>query len=238
MNSYFDFKRFRIRHDRCAMKVGTDAVLLGSWAGVEGARRILDIGCGSGIIALMVAQRAPEAKILGIDIEKEAVAQAQENGQASPFSDRVSFTCVDVREFRDKDKFDVILCNPPFYTEDTLPPDEKRSTARNAHALSFEELIRKARKLLREGGVFHVIIPTKAEETFSEMCSREGFFPQRICHVRTTASKPFKRTLCSYSTIQPLFIDMEELVLMENGCRSKDFEQLTSDFYLDRPLPS
>lgn len=238
MNSYFDFKRFRICHDRCAMKVSTDAVLLGSWARVEGARKILDIGCGSGIIALMAAQRVQEAMVVGIDIEEEAAIQAQENGQASPFSDRVSFKCVDVRDFCDEDKFDAILCNPPFYTEDTMPPDEKRSTARNTHSLSFEELVGQVGRLIRDGGVFHVIIPTKAEEAFTGICSREGLFPFRICHVKSTASKPFKRTLCSYSTIQPLTIEKEELVLMENGCRSKAFEQLTSDFYLDRPLPS
>ena len=149
-NDVFRFKQFSIHHDRCAMKVGTDGVLLGAWGSVEG-KQILDIGTGTGLIALMAAQRNPEAEVLGIDIDPEAVLQAKENIAESPFSSRVR--CI-LCDFRDADfssantSFDAILCNPPFFTEDTLPDDVGRALARNNKSLPFDRLIPKAASLL------------------------------------------------------------------------------------------
>lgn len=122
---YFDFRRFRIRHDRCAMKVGTDAVLLGAWADVTKAKNILDIGCGSGLITIMAAQRNPTATLTGIEIEANAAGQAQENSEASPYADRIEIICSDIRHYQPARRFDCILSNPPFlkksYSRPTRP---------------------------------------------------------------------------------------------------------------------
>ena len=254
-NPYFDFKQFRICHDRCAMKVGTDAVLLGAWARVEGCRRLLDVGCGSGVIALMVAQRVPDAEVYGVDIDTSAVEQAQQNAEASPFAGRAHFELYDVKNYRADDAFDAILCNPPFYTEDTLPPDAQRATARNNHSLPFDELIASVCRLLRWGGCFHVVLPSCAEPSFTDACLHHSLYLKRLCRVRTTIKKAPKRVLCTYMlrgvqveesssceasslacpsalTNAEYSIDFEELVLMENGERSNAYIRLTSDFYL------
>ncbi len=237
-NIYFDFKHFRIYHDRCAMKVGTDAVLLGAWAGVEGAHRALDVGCGSGVISLMVAQRAEQVEVRGIDIDAEAVDQARENAEASLFADRVSFCCEDVRKYDSDRKYDCILCNPPFYTEDTLPPDSLRCVARNTSSLPFSDLILNVKRLLAEHGQFHVILPTVAEPQFTALCAKSGLCLKRQCKVKTTIRKSPKRTLCTYSNDICQEAQFEELVLMENGQRTTAFSQLTNDFYLDVPQSS
>ena len=130
-NDIFRFKQFSVRHDRCAMKVGTDGVLLGAWGSVEG-KRILDIGTGTGLIALMAAQRNPEADVLGIDIDESAVAQASGNVAKSPFNRRIECILQDVLTFEPEAPFDAILCNPPFFTEDTLPDDKGRALARKS----------------------------------------------------------------------------------------------------------
>ncbi len=234
----FDFKRFRIWHDRCAMKVNTDAVLLATWAEVDGVQKVLDVGCGCGIIGLIVAQRAPLARVTGMDIDPEAAAQAMANALQSPFADRVMFSCCDVRDYDETDTFDCIFCNPPFYTEDTLPPDAQRSLARNASRLPFAELVSKVERLLSPGGRFHVVLPKTAEPGFTQLCLIQGLYPERQCQVRTTSRKAPKRTLCTYlkGTVQKF--EAEEFVLMENGMRSEAYQRLTADFYLDDPQSS
>lgn len=112
--SYFEFKKFRIYHDRCAMKVGTDGVLLGSWAKVDTSQRILDIGCGSGVVALMAAQRSESAQVVGVELDAQAAKQAAENCSASPFAHRLCVICADIADYNDENKFDCILSNPPF----------------------------------------------------------------------------------------------------------------------------
>lgn len=220
------------------MKVGTDAVLLGAWAGVEQCRRVLDLGCGSGVIALMVAQRAPEAQVTGIDIDEAAVGQAEENGAASPFAQRVSFLTCDVRNFQDEEGFDAIVCNPPFYTEDTLPPDSLRAVARHSHDLTFAQLLHHAVRLLRPDGNLHVVLPAGAEPQFSQLCLAEGLYPARLCTIKTTPRKSPKRVLCTYSKVLSQQVVFEQLILMENGARSEEYQRLTADFYLDFPRPS
>lgn len=220
------------------MKVGTDGVLLGAWAGIEGAGRILDIGSGSGMIALMAAQRAPQAEVLGVDIDPDAVGQSNENAACSIFAGRVRFVEQDVREFYDESGFDHILCNPPFYTEDTQSPDEQRKTARNSSVLPFGELIGSVERLLRPEGRFHVVLPTDAEPAFTNLCMLSGLYQERLCRVRTTQKKAPKRILGTYSYKSSFQTEFEELVLMENGCRSKGYQELTADFYLDFPQSS
>ena len=231
-NSFFQFKQFSIRHDRCAMKVGTDGVLLGAWGCVEG-HRILDIGTGTGLIALMVAQRNPKAHVLGLDINEEAVLQARENVVESPFRNRVSCILQDVLTFQSETPFDAILCNPPFFTEDTLPDDKGRALARNNKSLPFSELVPKVAALLSDEGTFSVIIPSLLMQEFVGLCLVSGLHLSRRCFVRTKASKPPRRALLTFSTYNTQQSQYEELCLTcPDGSRSQEYIELTKDFYI------
>ena len=231
-NDFFRFKSFTVHHDRCAMKVGTDGVLLGAWGCVDG-QSILDIGTGTGLIALMAAQRNPEAKVLGIDIDEDAVQQARENIAESPFNERVKCELQDVMLFSPAERFDAILCNPPFFTEDTLPEDKGRAMARNNKSMPFAELIPKVASLLKEEGSFSVIIPSQLATDFISLCLAEGLHLQRRCQVRTTAKKPIRRTLMTFSKRQGEKCDEQVICLnAANGSRSQEYMALTKDFYL------
>ncbi len=219
------------------MKVGTDGVLLGAWGCVEG-KGILDIGTGTGLIALMAAQRNPEAEVLGIDIDEAAILQARENVAESPFSNRVSCLLCDLMAFQiDNGKcFDAILCNPPFFTEDTLPDNKSRALARNNKSLPFELLIPKVASLLANDGTFSLIIPSQLATELVGLCLNEGLHLVRRCQIRTTMKKPPRRTLMIFSfECNPQTADcrQDELVLMaEDGTRSQAYQELTKDFYL------
>ena len=219
------------------MKVGTDGVLLGAWGCVEG-KRILDIGTGTGLIALMAAQRNPEAEVLGIDIDEAAILQARENVAESPFSDRVSCLLCDLMAFQidNSSCFDAILCNPPFFTEDTLPDNKSRALARNNKSLPFELLIPKVASLLANDGTFSLIIPSQLAIELVGLCLNEGLHLVRRCQIRTTMKKPPRRTLMIFSfECNPQTADLrqDELVLMtDDGTRSQAYQELTKDFYL------
>lgn len=228
----FRFKHFSICHDRCAMKVGTDGVLLGAWGCVEG-KHILDVGTGSGLIALMAAQRNRDAMVLGIDIDKQAVLQAQENVAASPFADSVSCTLQDVASFVPEILYDAILCNPPFFTEDTLPDDAGRAMARNSKSLPFPLLIKKVSSMLNDNGKFSVIIPVSHMQEFVGMCLTEGLYLNRRCIVRTKANKPPRRVLLTFCPNNVQNVQHQELCLVaDDGSRSMAYQILTEAFYL------
>lgn len=231
-NSFFRFKRFCIHHDRCAMKVGTDGVLLGAWGCVDG-KNILDIGTGTGLIALMAAQRNPEASVLGIDIDKEAILQAKENIAESPFSDRVNCALQDVISFCPAITYDSILCNPPFFTEETLPDDIGRALARNSRSLPFSQLIKKVTLLLNNEGRFSVIIPSSHMQEFIGLCLAEMLYLNRRCVVRTKLSKPPRRVLLTFTKEQAIKVDEQEICIMsDDGNRSMAYKELTESFYL------
>lgn len=230
-NDIFRFKQFSVRHDRCAMKVGTDGVLLGAWGSVEG-KRILDIGTGTGLIALMAAQRNPEADVLGIDIDESAVAQARENVAESPFNRRIERILQDVLTFEPEAPFDAILCNPPFFTEDTLPDNRSRALARNNKCLPFPRLIKKVAVLLAENGTFSLIVPSGLAQEIVGLCMENGLHLIRRCQIHTTARKPPRRTLLEFSR-QNRSCEMQTLCLVaDDGTRSQQYQELTKDFYL------
>lgn len=243
----FRFRQFVVWHDRCAHRVGTDGVLLGAWASLEGRRRILDIGTGSGLIALMAAQRNPQARVVALEIDESAVGQARENVAQSPFAGRIEVVQADVRDFvpalPDKsdgaspsvaeNAFDCILCNPPFFTEDTLPDNSSRALARNAAMLSFDELLQAAQRLLSEDGEFHVILPSAEVKSFVDKAFMNGLHVIRHCRVRTVPTKPPRRSLLSLSRAGSIDYAASELVLQNSdGSRSADYSRLTKDFYL------
>jgi len=230
---YFDFKQFRICHDRCTMKVGTDGVLLGAWAEVAEAHRILDIGTGSGLIALMAAQRS-HAEVTGVELHASSAWQAAENAAASPFGKRVSIICTDIRDFAPPALFDCILSNPPFYEETLLPPDPARACARHTQGLSFDQLINHARRLLAAGGLFQVIIPHSARTRFVGLCALHGFSLLRATEVVTSPRKQPKRILLRFvhdpAPTQPY---TDRLILTgPDRKRSPQYVELTRDFYL------
>lgn len=234
-SAYFDFKKFRVHHDKCAMKVGTDGVLLGAWAQAANARTILDIGTGCGLIALMMAQRFENAQITAIEIDQEAALQAQNNFDNSPFCGRIKSFCVDLRKFpTPPQRFDCVVSNPPFFTESLLPPSERRSLARNTDGLPFECLIDEAKRLMAPHATFHVIIPYQAAHTFLSLCAERSLSLLERLDIQTNLNKPPKRSLLrlinNVTATVPLY---KTIPLMgEDHQRSLEYQHLTRDFYL------
>lgn len=230
----FRFKQFEIWHDRCAQKVGTDGVLLGAWADLKQSKHILDVGTGSGLIALMAAQRASEAEVVGIEIDPDAARQANENAQRSPFSERITITQSDVRDFHSPLAFDCILSNPPFFTEETRPPVSERAIARNTATLTFVELIAAVGRLLADEGCFHVVLPSSAVRGFVALCLDCNLRLERQCLVSTVAGKAPKRSLLTFvSGIPSSPLLVEQLVLQTpDGRRTEAYQRLASSFYL------
>ena len=235
-NNYFHFKQFTIHHDRCAMKVGTDGVLLGAWAPLPHEGTVLDIGTGSALIALMIAQREPLLHVTGIDIDEDAVLQARENVEASPFADRVDVRLCSLQHFSSDEHnaahFDAIVCNPPFFVDSLLPPDLQRSQARHTTSLPFDELAATAGRLLRPGGRFSVILPTDSLDDFRRLCFAHELYISVCCYVHTTSRKPPKRVIACFLKGTPEEVSVTDLILMENGQRSAAYSHLTRDFYL------
>lgn len=230
----FRFKQFEIWHDRCAQKVGTDGVLLGAWADLKQSKHILDVGTGSGLIALMAAQRASEAEVVGIEIDPDAARQASENAQRSPFSERITITQSDVRDFHSPLAFDCILSNPPFFTEETRPPVSERAIARNTATLTFVELIAAVGRLLAADGRFHVVLPSSAVAGFVALCLERNLRLERQCLVSTVAGKAPKRSLLTFMSGMPSSPPLvEQLVLQTpDGRRTEAYQRLASSFYL------
>ena len=178
-NDYFQFRQFTIRQNRCAMKVGTDGTLLGAWS--RGGQTLLDIGTGTGLIALMMAQRFPEARVIGIDIDPEAVGQARENVAASHFGNvEVLETGVQAYEHL---PFDVIVCNPPYFEASLECPDAQRTQARHTASLSYRDLMASAWRLLADDGEFSVVIPFDCKARLESEAALAGFFKSRECAV-------------------------------------------------------
>lgn len=229
----FHFKQFTVNHEACAMKVGTDSVLLGAWADCEKAHRILDVGTGSGILALMAAQRNPYAEIVGIDIDPSAVQQANANAALSPWNGRIHMEQADIRSWVHPSYFDCILCNPPFYHNGLLSPDALRNQARQTASLSFEDLIKGCAALLTDNGTFHVIIPSENCDFFCQLCWERNLHLQRKVWVHTKENKQSKRVLLSFSKKKCPYPMGERLILKNKDNEvSEDYRKLTGDFYL------
>lgn len=218
----FSFKQFTIEQELCAMKVGTDGVLLGAWA--HGGSRILDIGTGTGVVALMMAQRFPEARVTAVDIEEGAVLQAQQNVAASPFADRLRVLQERVQDH--EGIYDAVVCNPPFFVDALLAPDKQRSVARHAVTLPYSELMQAAWRLMADDGELSVIVPFDYRRRMEDEATFVGFFPSRMCAVSTTERKPAKRYLLSFRK-HPCPCEQQQLTI-----GSEAYRQLTQDFYL------
>lgn len=217
------------------MKVGTDGTLLGAWAQAPSDPcRILDIGTGTGLIALMLAQRYPYASVVGIDIESSAVAQAKENVRTSPFLDRVNIYEADIRHFTDNKSFDAIVCNPPFFANDLVSPDKLRAVARHTITMGYQDLIHAAYNLLSEKGCFSVVLPTSNCSDFESEAIIAGFSVSRICYIKTKADNPPKRCLIELKkTFVKETVRVIEVLIHSSGLKTEWYYQLTRDFYLE-----
>lgn len=235
MSEPFRFKEFTVNQDRCAMKIGTDGVLLGAWVSVENnPSSILDIGAGTGLIALMLAQRSNANTIDAIEIDADAYEQCVDNFEASPWGDRLFCYHAGLDEMVDEieEKYDLIVSNPPFYREDVSSGNSSRDTARQNSSLPFDELVTSISKLLSPAGIFSVVIPFKEERKFLELAHDYRLYPRRILHVKGSSTSETKRSLLEFSftkvnpTIKELYIEIKrhEYTL--------EYIALTNAFYL------
>jgi len=226
----FCFQQFEVFHDRCAMKVGTDGVLLGAWIEPRQARRILDVGTGSGLIALILAQRCT-AEIVGVEFDAAAAAQAADNVRNSPWPDRIQIVQEDFRTFTN-DVFDLIVSNPPYFQKALRAPTEKRNQARHDVALSFNELITNAQRALATEGRLAVILPNAAASKFEELCWESKLYLSRCCEVSTIEGQVPKRVLLEFTGNRCETIRTTLAVGVKGNVRSKAYSALTSDLYL------
>ena len=229
----FRFKQFTVHHDRCAMKVGTDAVLLGAWTRVAGAKMILDIGTGSGILSLMLAQRTHSStRIDAVEIEQSDFLQATENARNSPWPEKINVHHTSIQSYQTETQFDLIICNPPFFVNGLLPPSPSRKKARHAGSLSNRELLVAVKRLLSRAGTFSVILPTAEGVQFQYVAEEFGLYASRLLAFFPRKQNPQERCLMEFTFKQRSTLT-EKLILHEQGNQwSKEYKILTRDFYL------
>jgi len=236
----FTFKQFSVNQDRCAMKIGTDGVLLGAWTPlINDPYNVLDIGAGTGILSLMLAQRSNAAPnnvgiIDAIEIDEDAYEQCVENFEASPWGDKLFCFHAGLDEFVDEpeDEYDLIISNPPFYTDEYKSDNASRDLARFEDALPFEELIEAAALLLSDNGIFSVIIPYKEEERFVAMCKELDLFPLKITRVKGTPTSEIKRSLLAFCRMEQIPLIDELVIEISRHNYTPEYIELTKDFYL------
>jgi tRNA1Val (adenine37-N6)-methyltransferase len=232
-NDFFRFKQFAVRQDKTAMKVGIDSVLLGSWVAVNGVEKnVLDIGAGTGLLALMMAQRIPEANVVACEIDELACEQSRENIASSAWRDRISVVNADIRTFTfDADGFDLIICNPPYFEKSLKSHDVQRNFARHNDSLSLPDLIGCVHRLLHNDGRFALIVPEKQAATVVELAAACSLFPARRLNVMSTVTKPVNRVVMELSRIsQPL--QETSLTVRTDNHYSDEYKSITKEFYL------
>ncbi len=232
----FQFKQFSVHQEQSAMKIGTDGVLLGAWTPIDNnPKSILDIGTGTGIIALMLAQRSNAEQIDALEIDEKAYEQATDNFENSVWSDRLFCFHASLDEFIDEpeQEYDLIVCNPPFYSEDYKTSDAQRNIARFQDAMPFEDLVEAADLLLSENGIFAVIIPYKEEQNFIDLCAEMELFPIKITRVKGSPTTPIVRSLLAFRRFEMSVLTFDELVIEINRHEyTNEYIELTKDFYL------
>ena len=235
MNKPFKFKQFNIQQDRCAMKIGTDGVLLGAWTSLKkNPATILDIGAGTGLIALMLAQRSGAETIDALEIDEDAYEQCVENFETSEWGDRLFCYHAGLDEFMGEieDKYDLIVSNPPFYTEEVSSGNSSRDIARQNQSLPFDELLAGVSILLAQTGVFSSIIPFKEEIQFIELAAKIGLHPNRITRVKGHPTSEIKRSLLEFSFHESELLADELIIEIERHQYTKEYIKLTKTFYL------
>lgn len=231
-NSYFQFKQFRINQEKAAMKVGIDGVLLGAWANLNGATRVLDVGAGTGLLALMVAQRC-QAQVDAVELELYAAEEAAQNFQNSKWRGRLQLTCCSFQDYGTDEKYDHIISNPPFFENSPKSADQRRTQARHADTLSLKELLEKSIQLLTPNGKVSLILPSDKEKRLIELLERFDLTFSRIARVSPDEKKVPHRLLVelakSVMTTEQTTITIREAV---SGKYSGQYRELTKEFYL------
>jgi tRNA1Val (adenine37-N6)-methyltransferase len=235
-NQAFVFKEFTIHQEKSAMKVGTDAVILGAWVNPADAKKILDVGTGTGVIALMLAQRS-KAEIEAIDIDKDSCEQAEDNVRFSKWASRIKVHCTSFQEFVGTiaDKFDLIVTNPPYFTASLKNKEESRALARHTDQLPFEDLIDGVKKSLHPSGKFFLILPYKEANTFRDLAEAKGLHLSKLLRIKSRLDKTEdKRHIMRFEFTPKSF--SEETIVIEKDNRhqyTREYMELTKDFYLD-----
>lgn len=234
-NPYFEFKQFKVFHDKCGMKVSTDACILGAYAKKEGARRVLDIGAGSGLLSLMAAQNHPEAQVEAVELDAHAFEQMAENFERSPWANRLRARHVRIQDFEGPEgrPFDLIVSNPPFYPDHNKAADQKRSQAFHTDALSFEDLAKSASRLLSDDGQFFVLLPKRQSEEFRFVANLQDLYVQKSLQVVSKAGGGAIREIKVYGKRQVPGWPAEELTVYQApGEYTEGFVELLQPFYL------
>lgn len=233
-NPYFQFKQFTVYHDRCAMKVGTDGVLLGAWCDVSEARTALDIGTGTGLITLMMAQRNSDIVTDAIDIDASAIEQAKGNIAQSPFASRIRCSRMSLQSLKEHYpiKYDIIVSNPPFFVQSLKSPDKNRTLARHTDSLQMEELISIASGFLSDRGKLSVIYPHEYRELLIGLADSNGLYISRITNVYPTPSSLPKRVLIEFCKTEASPTESDLTIEKARHIYSDEFTALVREFYL------
>ena len=234
-NNYFQFKQFRIIQERSAMKVGMDGVLLGAWADPSGATRILDVGTGTGLIALMMAQKNNRAQIDAIEVDQEAFSEAVLNCKQSSWNDRIELELCSLQEFTERTncKYDLIVSNPPFFTNGVKAPLESRAQARHSDSLPLDVLISGAADMLFEKGRIALVLPIESLQEIGVLADSNKLFISRLCRVKPNPTKPVFRILIELTNSECVIQESELMIEFEkHHDYTPEYRELTKDFYL------
>lgn len=231
-NQWFKCKQFEIKQDKCGHKVGIDSFLLGAWTRIDKAKHVLDIGTGTGILSLMMAQRS-QAIITAIEIEKDAFEQARENFNNSQWSDRLTIYNVSLQKFSSNKKFDLIICNPPYFQNSLHSPDSKRTLARHTNTLTLFDIVFYAEKNLEKDGIVSLIIPIEHLTYLMDILNANEWFPYRITKVYPKIAKKAHRILIEFGKIKQE-LQLDELIIETNKRHvyTQKCYELLKDFYL------
>lgn len=234
-NSFFQFKQFIIHQERCGMKVSTDAVLLGALASQKDSKLVMDIGTGTGVIALMLAQRFPESIIEGVEIDKAAFVQATENVAGSRWKDRVKISHQSFQEYSaiKPTSIDLIVSNPPYFQAHIRSQDSQRNLALHNDALPFPELIQGVASLLSRRGQFWVILPERQMQDLETLAIHEGLFPHRKVVVRNHPSAPVLRVVQAFSFLEQVPTETNLDIRDQDRNYSETYKELLRNFLLD-----
>jgi tRNA1Val (adenine37-N6)-methyltransferase len=235
--SFFQFKQFKVHQDQCAMKVGTDGVMLGAWVDVHHAQTVLDIGTGTGLIALMLAQRNANARIDAVEIDADACGQASENMQATPWANRLHCFHQSVQAYAQAcpEQYDLIVSNPPFFTGGVLSESDSKTQVRHTVKLPHGDLLQAVTRLLSPHGRFAVVLPLLEGLRFTELALRSRLYCEHLTEVHTRSDKPVSRLLLQFIKQVPEHTRKDKLIVQDKATANAwtaDFQALVDDFYL------